>query len=673
VATSASNLSAMPTAGWAGPPGPALAAAGEALGTRPDQAILGRFRADDPVGPDDPGGADRRAARPEDPRGPSHRQDARQAEGSRGGAGGQVRGPPRRARPHAAEPDRRPTAQIDAISARVSELIAQIPVAQGVDGDGTTGPAAGRGPDAAVLPTVARLNEITGCGIIAAQAIIAEIGLVMTVFGTPGRLVSWAKAARRPASPARRARPTARARATPGSTASSARWPPASRPRTREAQGHGRHRQLNPHDHLPPARQSHRPVQRSRIRLLRQPHQPRAQDPNSRFLTAHRMRSAGERLLLTTARLRRGKTVDCARTARHRYSGDMAKHALYAGIAWTEDGFEVAVVDEHRVASAPRHRFPAGGIRALLSYIRTLAQTPETSVICITDSTNGLIDGVLMAAGVDIYRLDPRSLPRRPTFGSVEADVLAIAAATCPNDPTRLVPREGTLTGRIPELKQCIRDGEDEAASLREAGRWITGAAGSQRQVALTFDDGPHPPFTARVLDTLAQHQVSATFFCVGMYARAYPDQVSRIAADGHEIGNHTWSHAFMPDLTRSEISEQIARTNDTIEAAAGIQCVTLFRPPFGSYSSETFAWLKAEGSGTRVVLWNVETADWARPGKDIIKARVLNGVQPGSIVLMHDGGGDRSQTVAALPGIIEGLQNKGYQFACVSELTRKG
>ena len=144
------------------------------------------------------------------------------------------------------------TGQVDQLSARASELIAQIPAAWGIDADGTTGPDAGSGPDAAVLPAVARLDEITGCGIIAAHAIIAEIGLDMTVFGTPGRLVPWAKRCPQTRQSGKKNTAGHRARAPPGSTASSARSPPRQAPQ--ETESPGRHRPLHPRHHLLPAR-----------------------------------------------------------------------------------------------------------------------------------------------------------------------------------------------------------------------------------------------------------------------------------------------------------------------------------------------------------------------------------------------------------------------------------
>ena len=222
-------------------------------------------------------------AEPEGPGGPGHRQDARQAQGARRGPGREVRGPPRRARPHAAAPGRRPDREIDELSARASELIAQIPAAWGVGADGTTGPGAGTDPDAAVLPAVARLDEITGCGIIAALAIIAEIGLDMTRLRHPRQAGVLGEAV--PADPpvrqedhrrlARQGRPLAqraprrdRRLRLPHRHVPRRALPPP-RQTARQAKSPGRHRPLDPRHHLPPARRPRRPVPRPRIRLLR--------------------------------------------------------------------------------------------------------------------------------------------------------------------------------------------------------------------------------------------------------------------------------------------------------------------------------------------------------------------------------------------------------------------
>jgi len=142
------------------------------------------------------------------------------------------------------------------------------------------------------------------------------------------------------------------------------------------------------------------------------------------------------------------------------------------------------------------------------------------------------------------------------------------------------------------------------------------------------------------------------------------------MAEAGHRLGNHTWSHPFLHDLSDSQLEVQLNRTEDALEQAAGVAGSRLFRPPYGSGSNETFRWLHRSGA-FKVVFWDVDTNDWAMPGAASIADAVVTRTRPGSIVLMHDGGGDRSQTAAALPAAIEGLLERDYRFVRVDEIAR--
>ena len=184
--------------------------------------------------------------------------------------------------------------------------------------------------------------------------------------------------------------------------------------------------------------------------------------------------------------------------------------------------------------------------------------------------------------------------------------------------------------------------------------------------MALTFDDGPHPVFTPRVLDILARYRIRATFFCVGLCAVAYPELVARIVEEGHHIGNHTWSHPYLPDLTRDELLRQIDTTGEVLGGILGTVPV-MMRPPYASRTPEVLRWL-ADRDLT-IVLFDVDTRDWTTPGADAIVAAVTTAAAPGSIVLMHDAGGDRAQTVAALPRIVEGLLGRGLRFVTVDRI----
>lgn len=185
-------------------------------------------------------------------------------------------------------------------------------------------------------------------------------------------------------------------------------------------------------------------------------------------------------------------------------------------------------------------------------------------------------------------------------------------------------------------------------------------------EIALTFDDGPNPVFTGPILNILSSNHVHATFFCVGENARDYPEMVARENSEGHVVGNHTWTH---PDLTKASdatIEKELTDTSSVIQSDSGVSPV-LFRPPYGAIN--TAVKTQAQQLHLTPVLWNIDTQDWSLPGTDAIVRSVLDHAGNGDIVLMHDGGGDRSQTVAALPQIIAGLHQRGFTLVTVSQL----
>jgi len=186
-------------------------------------------------------------------------------------------------------------------------------------------------------------------------------------------------------------------------------------------------------------------------------------------------------------------------------------------------------------------------------------------------------------------------------------------------------------------------------------------------EVALTFDDGPSPVYTPQVLAVLAQNNVAATFFLIGQQAAAYPDLVRREAAAGNAVEVHSWSHPDLNWLSPAQIAAQLENTCQVINDALGMHEVAFFRPPYGDVNNTVLA--VARQLGLTAVMWDVDPRDWARPGISAIINRVLAQVHNGSIILLHDGGGNRSQTVAALPEIIAALRQKGYTFVTVSRL----
>jgi len=187
-------------------------------------------------------------------------------------------------------------------------------------------------------------------------------------------------------------------------------------------------------------------------------------------------------------------------------------------------------------------------------------------------------------------------------------------------------------------------------------------------KIALTFDDGPGEA-TPIVLDMLKQAGIRATFFLCGQNVERYPDLARRIAEEGHEIGNHTYSHPRLLGRTPGKIAFEIERAQTIIAHHTGRK-PTLFRPPYGLRWFGLFRIL--ERNGLTSVMWSVNSLDWKLPVDQIV-ARVLNGIRPGAIVLFHDGvpprwSGDRKATVAALGEVLRVLGNR-YQFVKVSEM----
>lgn len=187
--------------------------------------------------------------------------------------------------------------------------------------------------------------------------------------------------------------------------------------------------------------------------------------------------------------------------------------------------------------------------------------------------------------------------------------------------------------------------------------RSMNAAAGT---VALTFDDGPSAQYTPQVLDLLAEHQVTATFCLVGTQAQRYPDLVRRIITEGHALCNHSMRHDNLATKTAEEIRADVAGCLDTIRAAAPDASVPYFRAPYGSWGQS--ASIAAEFGMARLP-WTVDPRDWSRPGTDVIVEQVLTQLRPAGIVLMHDGGGERSQTVQALAILLPALRDQGWTF----------
>ena len=194
---------------------------------------------------------------------------------------------------------------------------------------------------------------------------------------------------------------------------------------------------------------------------------------------------------------------------------------------------------------------------------------------------------------------------------------------------------------------------------------FVTSGGGRTREIALTFDDGPGP-YTPQVLRTLKRLHAPATFFEVGFMERWFHASTTQAISDGNVVGDHTESHPRLGLLPRPDQRNQIVSQAEWLHKL-GAPRPRLFRPPFGSFDSRTFRVLRH--NHMLMVLWSVDTNDYRQPGVKVIVRRALQGAKPGAIILMHDGGGARSQTIAALPEIVQKLRKRHFKLVTVPQL----
>ncbi|ARF72843.1 bi-functional transferase/deacetylase [Kitasatospora albolonga] len=234
--------------------------------------------------------------------------------------------------------------------------------------------------------------------------------------------------------------------------------------------------------------------------------------------------------------------------------------------------------------------------------------------------------------------------------GYVNSEILADHRVR-PPAPTTQVPEEVLTGGPVIDA----RSAEVKTLSVPD------------RRVVLTFDDGPDPVWTPRVLDKLKEYDAHGVFFVTGTMAARHPDLVRRMVDEGHEIGLHTFNHPDLSYQSTSRIDWELSQNQLALAGAAGVR-TSLFRPPYSSYSAamDNKSWPVTRYIGSRgylTVVNNTDSEDWKRPGVDAIVERATPKGGKGAIVLMHDSGGDRSQTVAALDRMLPDLQEKGYAF----------
>jgi peptidoglycan-N-acetylglucosamine deacetylase len=226
-----------------------------------------------------------------------------------------------------------------------------------------------------------------------------------------------------------------------------------------------------------------------------------------------------------------------------------------------------------------------------------------------------------------------------------------------------------TAPARVATTKESPKPRPSARPTRVEAARAPAPASGQPvyylddgpKVIALTIDDGPSPAYTPQVLRVLEKYGVRATFSMVGQNVSYYPAIAREVAQAGHTIINHTWNHANLTSLKATAQHTEITRATDAIHTATGVR-PHMFRAPYGAWSRQVLSYCATE---KLVPLdWSVDPQDWARPGVSEIVSTIMKTTKSGSIILEHDGGGDRSQTVAALKIAIPRLLDEGYRFA---------
>lgn len=223
-----------------------------------------------------------------------------------------------------------------------------------------------------------------------------------------------------------------------------------------------------------------------------------------------------------------------------------------------------------------------------------------------------------------------------------------------------------TLAEMLDEARAADASPSDSTEGVQPSTDLRYSNPSSEMKLALTFDDGPDPVRTPEILDFLSKHRIPATFFVVGENAEIYPELIQRELAEGHEVGNHTFTHADLSKLNyRQQCDEVIFAENVLFEQNE--HRTSLLRPPGGLYNRNTFR--MAQRFDYTLILWSLDTRDWAHTPSDQITEKVLTEVKDGDVILFHDYISGESPTLAALEKVIPELLRRGYEFVTVSEL----
>lgn len=281
-----------------------------------------------------------------------------------------------------------------------------------------------------------------------------------------------------------------------------------------------------------------------------------------------------------------------------------------------------------------------------------------------------MVDAVVDTVEVDEKKGARRRVPRRWLAAAII--VLPIAASERWGGPLTIDRVRGGVSSAAEAASDRLGlDNDNQSAPQFElpAATAVVGPADAEDpaadapQIHLTFDDGPHAVYTPQILDVLADHGATAVFFPVGDQVAGGTAILQRIAAEGHAIGNHTWEHDRLSGISPARFEDVVGRTQVAVAEATGVVPACL-RPPWGKIDDRTAS--LAENAGLRLTMWTIDPRDWDEPGASSIVERVVAAADDGDIVLLHDGGGNQSQTVDALDRMLDELSDRGFRFTAI-------
>nr|WP_324633318.1 polysaccharide deacetylase family protein [Phormidium sp. CCY1219] len=277
---------------------------------------------------------------------------------------------------------------------------------------------------------------------------------------------------------------------------------------------------------------------------------------------------------------------------------------------------------------------------------------------------------ILAATGVIMAGM---LLPSTPVFSQGMLARMSLSGENAQAQPNLLIVQD-TSRGRMEDfsisLAQLSAEKEKKLtfavpASFEGQTIYDVALANNEKVIALTFDDGPWPKYTEQVLNILKENNIKATFFLIGQHLKAHPEIGKKVVEEGHAIANHTWNHHYHP-VSQAIAAKELGDTAALIYELTGVK-TSLFRPPGGVLTNGLVAY--AHSQNYLVAMWSSDAQESSYPSTQTLINNVLTTARPGGIVLMHDGGGDRSTTVKALPTIIAELRNQGYRFVTLTEL----